>query len=1233
MKLSDHTNHIRQKVQSAVSNRLDRLGITIEETEISLSAEQQKEKERLLEVFQSLKDETGTKEKAYEKLVDELTFTLFNRIAALKVSEAHTLIPEMITQRPENGNRSFSHTAYLEQFPDKRKQEQEGLVDFISFEFENLAENLPLYSLSDYYHLMPSAMDLKEIIDAFNAVEVDKDVDDAIWQSDDVLGWLYESYNNYKKVAHKDSKAKTEYDKVSIQSQVYTPKWVVKFLVDNSLGKQYLEMYPHSDIKNKYAIANAPTERVRESKPLTEIKLIDPAMGSGNFLLYAFDVFYDLYQDQIDNFGADYDERDIPKFILEHNLYGVDLDNRAAQIAQLGLYIKARRKKRNIKIEHFNLVSSDFILPPYEQVKHIFFPSEEKKTTAEQAVERVVISLWDDLMQAHKFGALIRIEEIVEQHLSAFEKSEVTLFTSAENETYLSFRKSFINDLYKAVSKYASTGVQNFIQVQAANAVTYLDVLTNKYDVAVANPPYTDSADFGPELKTFVEKHYKKPYKFHTNLYATFIKRCCELTNEVGKVAMIHPLTFMYIKTFENVRKYIIEKTHISVFVDYGLSNLFGAVMVDPAFYVLEKGKKTKEESLFISLNQYTRTPNEKYKKDFCLEALNDCIANNPNKHNIFLDQEKLKIIDSWPFIYWISDEFREKFGGKSLDEFLFIVKGLTTGDNNRFIRYWWEVNINNISKDYSTDKLKWVPYAKGGPFKKWYGNLWSVINWKDNGYEIKNLVDENGKQRSRPQNEKFYFNEGITYTAAGSKGASFRTLPQNHITDAGGSGIFPKKFSNTNYIIGFLNSSLITYISNCLNPTVNINQGDIWRIPFISPNNNQESLVTQLVEFNISYIKKLAESELIDPLFNGTKLKGQFELFHKEILQVLIDVNSYVAQTLINETIINNVVFQIYDLTESDYQMVIQSVGVSIGSLPITNQAKQAFLAGLKNPLPEVVEYIKNLEEQTFEEDVVKEIKEGFKTLYQSNNDLEEFCIRHQVNPINVWYWFKEANILPMGKAKEIALEFVTDHIRTLLAQDDDGIIPLYAQALETRLIDRLVNHLHEQGFSAAQIAELDQFLGKPLEKYIEEHFFEDLSNHLNLFMFQPKSPFIWHLSSGKYKAFEVYTSIYQWNRDSIFKLKAVYVAKRREQLQLRLSDIREADSAAAQAEKELIANQFIELEAYEAKLDELIAENYNPILDSGVAKNIAPLQKKGMIKADILKAPQLTKYLNADW
>ena len=177
---------------------------------------------------------------------------------------------------------------------------------------------------------------------------------------DDILGWLYESYNNVKKADFKASNDKIEYDKVSLQSQVYTPRWVVQFLVDNSLGKLYLEMYPDSEIKAHYKIANAPKTSTRKRKPLPEIKLIDPACGSGNFLLYAFDFFYALYVDQIENYGAVYELADVPQLIIENNLHGIDLDDRAIQLAQLGLYIKARKKRRSMGSLKFKVVSSDF---------------------------------------------------------------------------------------------------------------------------------------------------------------------------------------------------------------------------------------------------------------------------------------------------------------------------------------------------------------------------------------------------------------------------------------------------------------------------------------------------------------------------------------------------------------------------------------------------------------------------------------------------------------------------------------------------------------------------------------------------------------------------------------------------------------------------------------------------------------------------------------------------------
>ena len=372
MKLSEHVECIRQLIDNAFRNRFGRMGIAAHGLAEQVPPEYLLERGRIVTIFGFFIAETGSLPTAYEKLVEEFTFTLFNRLAALKVMEAHTLHPEIVTRQNQYGDRSFAHFLWLEQNPEGRQEELDGLVRFLDNQLQNLATDIPLFSPEYAYHLLPTAIELNAIIAAFNLVETDPQVETNIWKSDDVLGWLYESYNNYKKAAHKDSGDKTEYNKVSIQSQVYTPRWVVKFLVDNSLGKLYLEMFPDSDIKLKYKIANAPSTQTRERGPLSILRLIDPAMGSGNFLLYAFDVFYDLYQDQIDNYGADYDERRIPELIIKHNLHGVDLDDRAAQIAQLGLFIKAKRKQPRVKIDHFNVVSSDFFLPDYDQVKNLF---------------------------------------------------------------------------------------------------------------------------------------------------------------------------------------------------------------------------------------------------------------------------------------------------------------------------------------------------------------------------------------------------------------------------------------------------------------------------------------------------------------------------------------------------------------------------------------------------------------------------------------------------------------------------------------------------------------------------------------------------------------------------------------------------------------------------------------------------------------------------------------------
>jgi type I restriction-modification system DNA methylase subunit len=1238
MKLSDHVDHLRDIIEAAFDKHFARLGIgKNKQFDIEkLPVEVRSKRLRFEEMLENHIGETGDYEHAREKLIDELTFTLFNRLAAVKVMEAAALFPPVLTRQPEHGDRSFGHKAWLEMNPHMRSEELEGIREYLKTAFDELGETLPLYSKTYPYALLPDAISLNEIIDAFNAVEKDTQVGSDIWQSDDVLGWMYESYNNVKKKAHKDSGDKTEYNKVSLQSQVYTPRWVVQFLVENSLGKLYLEMYPDSEIKRRYKIANAPQKQERKPKPLHEIKVIDPACGSGNFLLYAFDFFYELYVDQIDNYGADYDEKNIPKLIIENNLHGIDLDDRAVQLAQLGLFIKARKKRRTIGELAFNVVSSDVYLPKYETVEHIF----TEGSTLEKSQQEMIAEIWNDLQYAYKFGSLIRLYEKVKAKLKMLEakqrSAQPELFTAMEIAAHKDFAATFFTNLKTAVEQYAQAQGNTFLTSKTRDAITFLELLTTEYEVATANPPYTDSADFGPELKEFIEANYKKPYKFNTNLYATFIKRCYDITGSDGKVAMIHPHTFMFIKTFEDVRKFIIDKCHIDAMVDFGLdrANLFGpGILLDATFYVLSKGQNDKD-GLYFNL---TTNLQEKFKKGKFLEALQDYLAGTANDRVYTLNQTKLKIINSWPFIYWISDEFREKFGTKGFGQFFNAGGGLTSANNDRFLRFWWEVDSATISESIE-DKLKWKMYVKGGPFNRWYGNIWTIVNWGNNGHEIRTFCDSKGKPRATMRSEKFYFKEGITYAKAGSKGASFRYMSPNTIIDSGSPGIYPSVYENLAYGTAFLNSTLVFYILRCLNPTVSTQVGDVERVPFVIPPKKLEHEVQVLAETCIQTKKHLCTYSIYEKNFRVSPLfsQGTHDV-RLRIKQFFNFENHLHAQVLINEAIINEKIFDVYDLTEHDKEKVLAKEGESIGGLPVSPVARDAYLADTEAtkefPLDAIREFIEALPTKEFTAEEREAIESGFGSLYQNNNDLEEFCIRHQVNPINVWYWFKQSNVIPQQRMHTLAMEFLADMIREILMEDEDGIIPLVPNAGEKVLLDRIEEKFREKGFSSAQYSSFDSVLGRPIHEYLNNYFFAELSDHLNLFMYLPKTPFIWHLSSGPVQGFDCYIIIYKWSRDKLMRLRSVYIEHRERSLVNRQSDLSGNESAEAQNEKDRIFRQLKEIEAFKKKIDELLAEGYNPILDDGVGKNIAPLQKKGLIPYEVLNAGQLNKYLNADW
>lgn len=1212
MKLINHVLDIRRLIQQAFDNRFSRMGLRASEPVPvdQLLTDQQPRRRQLDDIMQSHLSELGDYAEARQAAINECVFTLFNRIAAIKVMESKELFPEIITRRKENAGRSFEHNAWLEEHPEERNAEREGLKHFLTDQFNLLGEHIPLYRADYPYALMPTADELNEIIEQFNAVENDPDCGSEVWQGDDILGWLYENFNAVEKEALKQSGEKTEYNKVSLQSQVYTPQWVVKFLVDNTLGKAYLEMFPDSPIKEKYQIANAPEQRVRHPKDIRQMRLLDPACGSGNFLIYAFSLFYDLYIDQMETYGRNYSRRDIPKMIVENNLFGIDLDERAAQISQIALFIKARvlGGHRNHWPEYTHVVSTHFFLPEYEKIKDTFdilgtWTIKEKQALAD---------IWGDLCNAYKFGSLVRVEDRLNGLLP--EDVSQSLFGEEEQEDLFSFKNSITTQLRNQMNRWSGEGSNSYTLAKTNDAISFLEIISNKYDVVVANPPYTDSGDFGTELKAFVEENYKKPYKVNVNLYATFIRRCVELTDNNGKVGLIHPMTFMFIKTFEDVRKMLLNETHINVLVDYGLDrvNLFGpGILLDASFYTLDKGEiYSNDDGVYFNISDNQQ---EKFKKGSLLQALTDLCNNSSNERIYHLSQSKFKEIKSWPLIYWISDEFRKKFGGKNLIDIADPKVGINSGSNERYIRYHWEVN--NLSE--------WIQYSKGGPYNKWYGNFWVRLNWKNEGEDIKN----NPKSILRSSN--FFFREGITYSACGGKGISFRYLPQGGICDVGGSCIFPHNNNDLFTLLAILNSPLIRYVSNCLNPTVNTQVGDMQRFPIALERDSDilSGLAIQCKDIKYS----LCKFSLVEVAYEKSPIYHNYSI-NASIQNYFNYENALLTQILLNESIINRTVFKVYELSEHDKQMVLDKEGIPVGDLPVSREAKTAYHQWLTEesefkPSDEVLAHLDALEER----DDLPQITD-FDTLYQNNNEWEEFCIKRNMNPVEAWWQFKNANVLPPQRTQVLAFELITDVIRTVLVKDDDGIIPLGDKVGEERLAIRIEREMMERGYTAAQFAQVCHLLGCPLENYLQERFFQQLSDHLNLFMYLPKTPFIWHLTSGEHHAIELYISIYKWNRDALFRVRSIYVANREAAIRDRLNSIDTSNTEGRLEANELRA-MLTELQEFCQKIDDLLASGYDPKLDDGVGKNIAPLQKRKMLSFEVLNAGQLKKYLNADW
>ena len=748
------------------------------------------------------------RQNGFTQTMEEAAYTWFNRFIALRFMEVNNYLPSHTRIfSDESGN--FKP----EVLSDAANVEIDGLDKELVLELLENQENERLYKyiiITQCNALNKGLPEMFEQIGGWtellfprNLLREDSviakmitEIPEEDWRDQvQIIGWLYQYYNTEPKdkvFADLKKNIKISAQAISAATQLFTPDWIVRYMVENSLGRLWAEGHGKPDDADwKYYLdeaeqedpVKAELEKIRaEYKNIQpeNIKIIDPCMGSGHILVYAFDVLIDIYR------SCGWGERDAAKSILRNNLYGLDIDRRAYQLAYFAVMMKARQYNRRI-------------CSPENQPN---------------------LANFADVMGADTDMLSGSIRRFAEQF--AFADTYGSLMTVTAPA-----------DIDTAFSDFMPTLGLNMRQFDMMMKI--YKILSQKYDVVCTNPPYMGGSGMNAKLSEFVKSKFPDS---KSDLFACFIEKCGQLAKPHGFYAMITQHAFMFLSSYENLRKKLMQKTTVN------MAHL-GARAFD------EIGGEVVQTTAFVMTGHI-----KDYKGTYA--RLVDTVGEN-EKRDLFLSgdkrfaakQENFSKIPGMPVAYWVSEAVNRCFEkGLKFDEFASPKQGIKTADKDRFLRFWHEINYER-SSIFDSNIDKWFPCNKGGAFRKWYGNNEYVVNWENDGYEICNFKDENGKMKSRPQNLPYMLKEGLTYTNISSSTFGVRYSPPGFIYDAAGSLIYVEN-KKMYYALGLLASNIVLVFTRILSPTMSFEVGQIASIPvYYKPNSTIDSLVKENIELS----------------------------------------------------------------------------------------------------------------------------------------------------------------------------------------------------------------------------------------------------------------------------------------------------------------------------------------------------------------------------------------------
>ena len=1070
------------------------------------------QRKKLVEVIRK-KENDSSYATAYKYILEEVAYTWFNRLIAIRFMEVNDYLPSHIRVLSSESGKiepDLVTTPFDAELSLTTEEEQTILRLKNENKLDELFRLLFIKQCNALRSILPKLFerpeDYTELL--LNLSVVDKegviyhlvhDIDENDFNIEkngqvEIIGWLYQYYiserhdqiiNIYK------GTVKTE--DVPAATQLFTTDWVVQYMVDNSLGKYWIERNPQSSLRVNLKYLAVPKDgtipHIDEKVEPQSLTFFDPCMGSGHILIYAFDVLMDIYEE------CGYSARDAASEIIRHNLFGLDIDPRAYQLAYFSLMMKARQYDRRFFTREIE--------------PQIYCPKSET-----------------DLVQ---FGSLVQVDTLEEKPQ---EPTDLTLF----NMNY----EDVLNDW-------------NFRRL-----------LTQKYVAVCTNPPYLNK--YNPQLKDYVIENYKD---YSGDLFSVFIYRNLLLCQPDGYCGFMTPFVWMFIKTYEKLREFIIRNKSITTLIQMEYS-AFEEATVPICSFVLQN-KRVSEPGLYFRLSDFKGGMEVQRQK--VLEA----IANPDCSYFYEAQQSNFDKIPGSPVAYWLSEKAVSAYGYGKISDVAVTKQGFKTGNNDLFLRLWFEVPKSKIS---IFEGKKWFPCNKGGDFRRWYGNQEYVVEWENDGFRLVNYRDKTGKQLSRPQNIQYNFKEGITWTYISSALISLRYSPSYMMFESAGPLCLVNNSSYLEYMLGYLNSCVAQYYLLALEPTIRYSEGTLLKLPYIQ----------EFSEITSKYVQSCINAAKMD--WDSYETSWDFQR-HPLLRSVSRLADAYAAwkaecgerfqQLKKNEEELNRIFIDIY---------------------------------GLQDELtPEVADRDVTVHRIFDTKDDVPESMQGSNYVRAKRDEIVSL-LSYAVGCIFGRYSLDVDGLAYAGG------EWDAGKYKTFLPDHDDVIPITDEEYLEDDIVSGLCDWL-KAVYGADTLEENLDFIagalggkGNSSREAIRSYFLKDFfKDHCKTYQ---KRPIYWLFDSGKQNGFKALIYLHRYTPDTIGNLRVDYLHKMQRVYESEINRMQDMidhstnarEVAASTKRKEKLQKQLKECRDYDEMIAHLALSRIKLDLDDGVKVNYEKIQ-----------------------